>query len=153
MPVSFYIDERLLSDVNMIDHFYALNLQIKFDICCFKVVAFITKRNWIQFCVYNFLYYWFCCLLGWRHFWASFVSSIRQWPLFQTWERILLLQGNALMLAILLCVYAASGILTLEKQPFKSFQMYSILQVLKVALKHFTLFKWGIPIPSHAVKW
>jgi len=38
---SFYIYHRPLADINVIASVCALN----FDICCFRAVAFATKRN------------------------------------------------------------------------------------------------------------
>ena len=42
---SFYIYDRPVTGINVIASLCALNLRIKFDIGCFRAVAFTTKRN------------------------------------------------------------------------------------------------------------
>jgi len=42
---------RSPTDINVIAGACALNFRIKFWFCCFRAVAFTTKRNWFQFCL------------------------------------------------------------------------------------------------------
>jgi len=78
--VSLYVYDRPQTDINVIASVCkpTANLRTKYcDICCFRAVAFTTKRKWFQFClIIGVKTVWWKMLRVWREMISIFSALI-----------------------------------------------------------------------------